>query len=563
MISRREFMMAASATAALVAGSTVPLGRLAAEGRLTQDDLLSFDAVGNLTLLHVTDLHAQLVPIYFREPSANFGVGEAKNRVPHITGGDFRRAYKLSDGSAMAYALTSDDFASLARVYGAMGGLDRVATVINAIRAERGNRVLLLDGGDTWTNSWTSYKTKGQDVVDAMALLKPDAMTAHWEFTLGEHRVRELVDQLKFPLLAQNVRESDFEDKVFEASQLFERGGVNVGVIGQAFPYTPISNPRWMIPKWVFGLREKELALEVEALRAKGADIVVLLSHNGFDVDHKMAERVTGIDVILSGHTHDAVPEVTLVGKTLLVATGSNGKFVSRLDLDIQSKRIAGFKYRLIPIFSDAIVPDREMSEQIKKTRAPYEGELGRVLGRADGLLYRRGNFAGTLDTLICDSIVERRDVEISLSPGVRWGPSLLPDKDITFEDITNATAMSYPACYRTEMTGERLKEVLEDVADNIFNPDPYLQQGGDMVRCGGLGFAIDVGKPMGQRISNLTLLRKDEPLDASKTYTVGGWASVNEETEGPAIWDVVSEYIVDKKMVTVKPNVAVDIKGV
>jgi len=563
MISRREFMMAASATAALVAGSTVPLGRLAAEGRLTQDDLLSFDAVGNLTLLHVTDLHAQLVPIYFREPSANFGVGEAKNRVPHITGGDFRRAYKLSDGSAMAYALTSDDFASLARVYGAMGGLDRVATVINAIRAERGNRVLLLDGGDTWTNSWTSYKTKGQDVVDAMALLKPDAMTAHWEFTLGEHRVRELVDQLKFPLLAQNVRESDFEDKVFEASQLFERGGVNVGVIGQAFPYTPISNPRWMIPKWVFGLREKELALEVEALRAKGADIVVLLSHNGFDVDHKMAERVTGIDVILSGHTHDAVPEVTLVGKTLLVATGSNGKFVSRLDLDIQSKRIAGFKYRLIPIFADAIVPDREMSEQIKKTRAPYEGELGRVLGRADGLLYRRGNFAGTLDTLICDSIVERRDVEISLSPGVRWGPSLLPDKDITFEDITNATAMSYPACYRTEMTGERLKEVLEDVADNIFNPDPYLQQGGDMVRCGGLGFAIDVGKPMGQRISNLTLLRKDEPLDASKTYTVGGWASVNEETEGPAIWDVVSEYIADKKMVTVKPNVAVDIKGV
>ena len=563
MISRREFMMAASATAALVAGSTVPLGRLAAEGRLTQDDLLSFDAVGNLTLLHVTDLHAQLVPIYFREPSANFGVGEAKNRVPHITGGDFRRAYKLSDGSAMAYALSSDAFASLARVYGARGGLDRVATVINAIRAERGNRVLLLDGGDTWTNSWTSYKTKGQDVVDAMALLKPDAMTAHWEFTLGEHRVRELVDQLKFPLLAQNVRESDFEDKVFEASQLFERGGVNVGVIGQAFPYTPISNPRWMIPKWVFGLREKELALEVEALRAKGADIVVLLSHNGFDVDHKMAERVTGIDVILSGHTHDAVPEVTLVGKTLLVATGSNGKFVSRLDLDIQSKRIAGFKYRLIPIFSDAIVPDREMSEQIKKTRAPYEGELGRVLGRADGLLYRRGNFAGTLDTLICDSIVERRDVEISLSPGVRWGPSLLPDKDITFEDITNATAMSYPACYRTEMTGERLKEVLEDVADNIFNPDPYLQQGGDMVRCGGLGFAIDVGKPMGQRISNLTLLRKDEPLDASKIYTVGGWASVNEETEGPAIWDVVSEYIADKKMVTVKPNVAVDIKGV
>lgn len=563
MISRREFFVAATAAATLVAGTGVPLSRLSAEGRLTQDDLLAFEPVGNVTLVHVTDLHAQLVPIHFREPSANFGVGESRGRVPHLVGAEFRRAFKLTDGSALAYALTADDFEGLARAYGAMGGLDRIATVVKAIRAERGDRMLLLDGGDTWTNSWTSLQTKGQDMADAMRMLKTDAMTAHWEFTLGEARVRELADGMGFPLLAQNIREAEFEEHVFEASRIFERNGVKIGVVGQAFPYTPISNPRWMIPNWTFGIREKELAAEIESLRTKGADLIVLLSHNGFDVDRKVAERVPGIDVILSAHTHDAVPEVTQIGRTLLVASGSNGKFVSRLDLDVQSKRVASFRYRLIPIFSDAITPDAEMKAHIEAVREPFQKDLSRVLGTTDGLLYRRGNFDGTLDTLICDSIIEQRDVEISLSPGVRWGPSMLPGAPITFEDITNATAMSYPACYRTTMTGARLKEVLEDVADNIFNPDPYYQQGGDMVRCGGLGYAIDIAQPAGQRISKLTALRTGAPIDASKEYAVGGWASVNEGTEGPPIWDVVSDYITSKKVVSVRPSTAVNVKGV
>lgn len=563
MISRREFFVAATAAATLVAGTGVPLSRLSAEGRLTQDDLLAFEPVGNVTLVHVTDLHAQLVPIHFREPSANFGVGESRGRVPHLVGAEFRRAFKLTDGSALAYALTADDFEGLARAYGAMGGLDRIATVVKAIRGERGDRMLLLDGGDTWTNSWTSLQTKGLDMADAMRMLKTDAMTAHWEFTLGEARVRELADGMGFPLLAQNIREAEFEEHVFEASRIFERNGVKIGVVGQAFPYTPISNPRWMIPNWTFGIREKELAAEIESLRTKGADLIVLLSHNGFDVDRKVAERVPGIDVILSAHTHDAVPEVTQIGRTLLVASGSNGKFVSRLDLDVQSKRVASFRYRLIPIFSDAITPDAEMKAHIEAVREPFQKDLSRVLGTTDGLLYRRGNFDGTLDTLICDSIIEQRDVEISLSPGVRWGPSMLPGAPITFEDITNATAMSYPACYRTTMTGARLKEVLEDVADNIFNPDPYYQQGGDMVRCGGLGYAIDIAQPAGQRISNLTALRTGAPIDASKEYAVGGWASVNEGTEGPPIWDVVSDYITSKKVVSVRPSTAVNVKGV
>lgn len=561
MVSRREFIAAASAAAVVASRAGLSVRALAAGAKLTQDELLKFDGVGNVTLVHLTDLHAQVMPIYFREPSFNIGVGAAKGIPPHIVDAEFRKQFGIDANSALAYALTSDDFKELAKSYGAMGGLDRVATVVNAIRAERGDRMLFLDGGDTWTNSWVSLKTQGQDVIDAMSLLKPDAMTAHWEFTLGEQRVREIIDKLGFPFLAQNVRDTEFEEKVFAASHVFERNGVRIGVVGQAFPFTPIANPRWMFPNWSFGIREREIAAEVEALRSGGADLIVMLSHNGFDVDRKLAEKVPGIDVILAGHTHDAIPQLTKVGQTLIVASGSNGKFVSRLDLDVQDKKIANFSYRLIPIFSDAIAPDPAVRAAIEKSRAPYKAELERNLGHANSLLYRRGTFDGTLDAMICDAILAQRDVEIALSPGFRWGPSILPESPITFEDITNATAMTYPACYRMKMSGERLKAVLEDVADNIFNPDPYYQQGGDMVRCGGISYTIDVCEGMGRRISNLTHLKTGKPIEATKDYLVGGWASINQDTEGPAIWDVVENYISDKKTVDISSPSYVRVK--
>ena len=562
MISRRDFLTAASATAALATGSGLPLSRLLAQERLSEADLLRFDPIGNVTLLHLTDIHAQLVPMYFREPSTNIGVGDNRGQFPHVTGTEFLNALKIPAKSASAYALAHNDFAELAKSYGKMGGLDRVARVVEAVRAERSGKVLLLDGGDTWTNSWTSLQTKGQDMVDVMALLKPDAMTGHWEFTLGEQRVKELTEKLGFPVLAQNMRDSEFEDRVFDAQKMFERGGVKIAVIGQAFPFTPISNPRWMIPKWTFGIRDADMQKEVDAARAAGADLVVVLSHNGFDVDKKLATLVRGIDVILSGHTHDAIPVAIKSGSTLIVATGSHGKFVSRLDLEVEKGKIKDFRYRLIPIFSDVIKPQAEVAAAIEKQRAPFAKELTKVLGRTESLLYRRGNFNGTLDDMICDAILKQRDAEIALSPGIRWGTSILPDQPITFEDVTNGTAMSYPNCYRMTMSGERLKEVLEDVADNIFNPDPYYQQGGDMVRTGGLGYEVDVRAPAGKRISGLTVLKTGKAVEASKDYIVAGWASINEGTQGPPIWDVVGRHLEDVKTVRVSEASSVKIKG-
>jgi S-sulfosulfanyl-L-cysteine sulfohydrolase len=562
MITRREFGQAAlAATAISAAGGLGDLGRAAAQGRLTQDELLKFDAIGNVTLVHLTDIHGQLMPLHFREPGVNIGVGEATGKVPHLTGAAFLKAFGIPAGSPQAHALTAVDFAELAKSYGGMGGLDRIATIVKSIRAARGDKVLMLDGGDTWTNSWTALQTQGQDMVDCMALLKPDAMTGHWEFTLGEKRVQEITETLGFPFLAQNMRESEFNDPVFASHKIFERGGVKIAVIGQAFPFTPIANPRWMIPKWTFGIRDEDMQKQVNAVRAAGADLVVVLSHNGFDVDRKMARLVSGIDVILTGHTHDAVPEAVQVGATLLISSGSHGKFVSRLDLDVQGKRIKDFRFRLIPVFSDWIAPDPEMAAKITHVRKPYAADLARVLGRTDGLLYRRGNLAGTLDDVYCAALLAERDAEIALSPGIRWGNSILPGQDITFEDVTNGCAMSYPNCYRMKMTGARVKEILEDVADNLFNPDPYYQQGGDMVRTGGLGFTIDVAAAAGQRISNMMHLKTGQPIDAAREYVVAGWASVNEGTEGPPIWQVVERHLGNVKTVDVKPNDAVKLK--
>jgi sulfur-oxidizing protein SoxB len=459
--------------------------------------------------------------------------------------------------------LSAQDFAALAKDYGRIGGLDRVATVVKAVRAERGvDRVLFLDGGDTWQGSLGANRTRGQDMVDCLKLLKPDAMTGHWEFTYGEARVKELIKSLGYPFLALNVRKAEWQEPAFEAFKIFDKGSVRVAVLGQAFPYTPIANPRWMIPNWSFGIREDDVRATVAKARKDGAQLVVLLSHNGFDVDRKLATRVPDIDVILTAHTHDALPEVVRVGKTLLVASGSAGKFVSRLDLDVRGMQVKDFRYRLIPLFSDVIHPDPEMQTAIASVRAPFAKELERLVGHSESLLYRRGSFNGTFDDVICTAILEQRDAEIALSPGFRWGTSILPGAPITVEDIHNATAITYPQVYRTTMTGARLKEILEDVADNLFNPDPYYQQGGDMVRCGGLGYTIDVSKPMGGRISNLMHLKSGKPIDPSQNYVVAGWASVNEGTQGPPVWDLVETYVASKKVVRISPSASVKVVG-
>ena len=560
MISRRHFLQASIASSFIFNSLGINnSAKVMAQQKISEKNLLDFKSFGNVSIMHITDIHGQLKPLYFREPDINLGVGNVLGKPPHITGKEFLKYFNIPVKSADAYSLSSEGFSSLAKTYGKMGGLDRIATVVKSIRSERPN-ALLLDGGDTWQGSYTALKTNGMDMVKAFNLLEVNAMTSHWEFTLGIERVMELVDNhLNFPFLGANIFDTEWDERAFEPYTFTEQNGKKIAIIGQAFPYMPIANPSWMFPGLSFGIREKNIQEIVNEVKSKNADLVVLLSHNGFDVDRQLATRTEGIDIIFCGHTHDALPIPIIENKTLLVASGSNGKFLSRIDLNVD-KGIKDFKYRLIPIFSDVISSDKEMANLINEERKPFLSILKEEIGETDSVLYRRGNFNGTWDDLICNAIIDERGADIALSPGFRWGPSLIPGSKITLEDIYNATAMSYPKVYLTEMTGNTLKIILEDVADNLFNPDPYYQQGGDMVRVGGMGYKIDINKSQGNRISEMTMLKTGDRIEPEKKYKVGGWASVNENTEGPPVWELVEKYIRRKKIIQIEKNNSVKV---
>ncbi len=545
MLSRREFLR----VLALASAAGLPLAA-GAQQRRSFYDLPRF---GNVSLLHFTDCHAQLLPTYFREPSFNLGIAGSADRAPHLVGESLLKEFGFKPGSREAHAFTYLDFTRAARVYGKVGGFAHLATLVKQLRASR-PASLLLDGGDTWQGSGTALWTQGRDMIAAQKLLGVDLMTAHWEFTYGQDRVKDIVGKElgKIEFLAQNVETNDFGDPVFKPWTMRELGGVPVAVIGQAFPYTPIANPRYMVADWKFGIQEERLQKQVEEARAKGAQVVVLLSHNGMDVDVKLASRVTGIDVIMGGHTHDGVPAPLAVknsgGQTLVTNAGSNGKFIAVLDLDVKAGKIAAWRYKLLPVFANLLTPDRDMAALIEAQRAPYAAKLAEKLAVSEGLLYRRGNFNGSFDQVILDALMAVKGAEIAFSPGFRWGTSILPGQVITYEHLMDQTAITYPYTTLSEMSGETIKTVLEDVADNLFNPDPYYQQGGDMVRVGGMRYTCNPLAKIGERISDMRL--GDTPIEAGKNYKVAGWAPVAEGAKGEPIWDVVGSYLRDKKTI-------------
>ncbi len=555
-MTRREFLQVMAAAAA----AGLPLsGRMAfASGAV--DALYRPPRFGNVSLLHMTDSHAQLLPIHFREPSYNIGVGASKGQPPHLVGEHLLKHYGIRPGTREAHALTCLDYVAAARRYGKVGGYAHLATLVKQLRDSRPG-ALLLDGGDTWQGSATALWTKGQDMIDAQLQLGVDVMTGHWEFTYGVDRVNEVVHgdfKNKIDFVAQNIRTADFGDPVYPDYTMREVNGVQVAVIGQAFPYTPIAHPSRFVDGLSFGINDDHLQDVVHKARKEGAAVVVLLSHNGMDCDLKLASKVTGLDAIMGGHTHDGVPHPVKVknagGITLVTNAGSNGKFVGVLDFDVRGGTVHDFRYRLLPVFSDLLPADPDMQALIERHRKPYLDKLNESFAVSEGLLYRRGNFNGSFDQLIVDALIAVKDAQIALSPGFRWGTTLLPGESITRERLMDQTGITYPAVTVNEMTGERLKAVLEDVGDNLFNPDPYYQQGGDMVRVGGLTYTCDPAAKMGSRISDMRLHGK--PIDAGKSYKVAGWASMT-ATEGDAIWDVVGNYLkAHQRIPALKPNV-------
>ncbi len=553
-ISKREFLR----TLGFASAAGMALGKYAeSDAQTSQQGLYDVPRFGQVSLLHMTDCHAQLLPSYFREPSVNLGVGDMQGRLPHLVGEHLLKQIGVQAGSPLAYAYTYLDFEKAARQYGAVGGFAHLATLVKSLKSSRPG-ALLLDGGDTWQGSATALWTKGQDMVDACKLLGVDIMTGHWDFTYGQDRIKQIVEQDfkgSIEFVAQNVRTKDFEDPVFKPYVLRDINGTSCAIIGQAFPYTPIANPQYFVADWTFGIQEELLQARVSEARSKGAQLVVLLSHNGMDVDVKLASRVRGIDAILGGHTHDGVPAPLIVknagGQTLVTNAGSNGKFLGVLDLEVKAGKLVDWRYKLLPVFSNVLKADPQMQALIGKIRAPYESKLGEKLAVSEGMLYRRGNFNGSWDQLIIDALMDVQGAEIAFSPGFRWGTSLLPGQAITRELMMDQVATTYSYATVSEMSGETIKTVLEDVCDNLFNPDPYYQQGGDMVRIGGLTYACAPGEKMGARIQDMRL--KGAPIDANKNYKVAGWAPVAEAASkagNKMVWDVLEGWLKNKQSI-------------
>ncbi|MGE5155171.1 MAG: thiosulfohydrolase SoxB [Bdellovibrio bacteriovorus] len=578
-ISRREFMrlMGLAGAAGMLPSSIFAAMR-------QPSDLYEVPKFGNLTLLHITDTHAQLNPIWFREPNVNIGIGPALGQAPHVVGNAFLKHFGIEPGGIEAHAFTFLNFDEAAQKFGSVGGFAHLKTLVDRIRSERGDgNSLLLDGGDTWQGSGTAYWTRGQDMVGACNLLGVDVMTGHWEFTYLDEEVIKNIGAFKGDFVAQNVkvreealfdyRFADFpgfnEDSglAFKPYVVKEVGGVKVAVIGQAFPYTPIANPQRFIPDWTFGIEDGRMQEIVDQAREQEKpDLVVVISHNGMDVDLKMASRVTGIDVIFGGHTHDGMPAPSIVenasGKTLVTNAGSNGKFLGVMDLDVKDGKLRDFRYRLLPVFSNLLAPNAEMVKYINEVRAPYLDQLTEKLAVAEQTLFRRGNFNGTFDQVICDALIKVNDAQISLSPGFRWGTTVLPGQAITMDNVMDQTCITYPETYRREMTGAEIKTILEDVCDNLFNPDPYIQQGGDMVRVGGLDYVCDPLESIGNRITDMQL-NNGTKIEADKTYVVAGWATVGSQAPGEPIWDTVAKYLRDVKTVKIERLNTPKLKGV
>ena len=552
-MNRREFL---NVLAAAGVSGMAPTASFAQAER-NAEQVYDAPAFGNVSLLHITDCHAQLLPIWFREPNVNLGVAGMMGKAPHVVGQQFLKHFEIAADPRLAHAFTYLDFERYAGVYGKVGGFAHLATLVKRIKANRPG-ALLLDGGDTWQGSGVAMWTKGQDMVDAAKALGVNLMTLHWECTYGQERVEEVAKSDfagKIEIVAQNIKTADFGDAVFKPYSMRNVNGVKVAIIGQAFPYTPIANPRYMVADWTFGIQEENMQKTVDAARADGGQVVVVLSHNGMDVDLKMASRVSGVDAIFGGHTHDGMPRPTLVanpgGKTLVMNAGSNGKFLGVLDLDVRNGKVADFRYKLLPVFANLLPADPTMQALIQKARAPFEAKLNEKLAVSEGLLYRRGNFNGSFDQLILDALIQEKNAEIAFSPGFRWGTTILPGEAITMENVLDQTAITYPYVTLTEMTGAQIKEILEDVCDNLFNPDPYYQQGGDMVRVGGMTYACDPTAAMGARIDQMTLNGK--AIEAARTYKVAGWAPVAEAAKdagGEPIWDLVGRNLRAKKSV-------------
>ena len=566
-ISRRDFLQFAGALGLLSAtGTNLFAGESAKEKikQLSFSDLVDFKAKGKVSILHICDLHAHIKPLYWREPSTLISAKNLVGTPGFICGDAFEDFYGIKSGSVDQYFDTYKDFSLLAKKFGKMGGISHMKPMIDHVRKERGEKnVLLLDSGDTWQGTAVALKTKGEAIVDAQNYLGVDVMVGHWEFTYGKERVHELIEKLDADFISQNVIDNDpfsddFEELVFPPYVIKEVAGSKIGIIGQSFPFTSTANPKKFTEGWSFGLRHETLQKYINELRKeKKVDCVVVLSHDGFSVDQELAKKVKGVDFILSGHTHDPSPKPIVVNDTVILIAGSHGKYVGRLDIEMDKGKVKDYEFKLMPVASSLIPADKAGDDLIAKWYKPYDKELNEVLGTTKGLLYKRDTFYSTFDALIGKAIQEEMKSDIVFTPGYRWGTTVLPGDPILKDNVYEMTAITYPEVYTFELKGDKIAKLMEDIADNVFNENPLLQQGGDMSRLTNASYSIKIDAKSGKRISDFMIGGK--PIDLKKTYIVSSWGG-NLQNAGEnldkkkirPVYEVVSDYIRKEKVIDI-----------
>lgn len=611
-LNRREFLhvISMAAAAGMLPGTARASERTQATSPHLSMNMYHAPMKGKVRVLHLTDTHAQLKPIYYREPNVNLGIGPAYGKLPHLVGSKLLKSLGIENNASLAHAFSFMHFQEASEKFGKVGGFAHIKTLLDHLREQAGGQqnTLTLDGGDLWHGSATALWTRGQDMVEASNLLGVDIMTGHWEFTYTQPEVLRNIGQFKGEFLAQNIRIKEdslfgdhYRDLVeqnhgiglydednalpFKPYTIRVINGERIAIIGQAFPRTANANPRANFPDWSFGLREDALQTMVDQIRsAEKVAAIVMISHNGMDVDIKMASRINGIDAIFGGHTHDGIPKAIPVktpagGVCHVTNAGSNGKFVGCMDLDIKNGQLRGVHYQLLPVFANVLKADKTVDqfitqmrqtrydESIVESRNPkyafnqerlgktYETILNEELAVAEETLYRRGNFMGTWDQIIVNALREEHDTQIAFSAGVRWGTSVIAGEAITMERVMDETSMTYGETYKSELSGAQIKDILEGVCENIFQKDPYLQSGGDMVRVGGLSYSCEPNASLGQRISQMRL-GDGSLIQANKTYTVAGWGQVEELGGGRPVWDVVADHLRHQKSAVKLPHV-------
>lgn len=396
------------------------------------------------------------------------------------------------------------------------GGYPRISAYINKVRKEKDNKVVVLDGGDTFHGTLPVVDSKGMILTSYLNEMKIDAMTAHWEFAYGPKHFSSLLNALNYPMLAINCYDKTTDKLVFDPYLIKEVNGLKIGIIGIAATIIDKTMPQHFAEGLYFSLGNEELPGYIAELKDQDVDLVILLSHLGFPQEVKLAQEVDGIDVLLSAHTHNRVYEPALVNDTIIFQSGCHGSFLGHLDLVVENKKIVDYKHQLV-VLDESLDEDLDMKAAIEKDLEPYKEQLNKIVGRTGTDLNRSTVFESTMDNLLLQSMIDISGAELAFSNGWRYGAPI-PKGDIRENDLWNMIPVN-PPLSKVKLKGQEVWDMMEENLERTFSIDPYQQMGGYVKRVLGMNLYCKIENPYGERVQQIFV--QGQALEKDRVYHV------------------------------------------